>query len=124
MTDADENYGLNWHGKRRARQIALTPSTGTLRPARRSVDWETTQNLMIEAITSSAEAAAEELRRQGQADLHRPAVQHRQKDFVYPDSFQDSIRNYLELTGRAEGGAKSTAIQRPVGGFTNWLNMM
>ena len=30
VTDADEKYGLNWHGKRRARQLALTPSTGTL----------------------------------------------------------------------------------------------
>ena len=25
-TDAEEKYGLNWHGKRRARQIALTPA--------------------------------------------------------------------------------------------------
>ena len=31
-SDAEEKYGLNWHGKRRARQLALTPSTGTLRP--------------------------------------------------------------------------------------------
>src|SRR5579863_3710213 len=47
VTEADEKYGLNWHGKRRARQIALTPSTGTLRPAPGdSVDWDTTQNLM------------------------------------------------------------------------------
>ena len=47
--DGDEKYGLNWHGKRKARQIALTPSTGTLRPCpEESVEWETTQNLMIE----------------------------------------------------------------------------
>jgi adenine-specific DNA-methyltransferase len=32
VDESDEKYGLNWHGKRRARQIALTPSTGTLRP--------------------------------------------------------------------------------------------
>src|SRR5207249_4832254 len=32
VTDTDEKYGLSWHGKRRARQLALTPSTGTLRP--------------------------------------------------------------------------------------------
>ena len=32
VTDAEEKYGLNWHGKRKARQLALTPSTGTLRP--------------------------------------------------------------------------------------------
>jgi adenine-specific DNA-methyltransferase len=32
VTDTEEKYGLNWHGKRKARQLALTPSTGTLRP--------------------------------------------------------------------------------------------
>ena len=42
-------WPTNWHGKRRARQLALTPSTGTLRPCPdESVDWDTTQNLMIE----------------------------------------------------------------------------
>ena len=45
----EEKYGLNWHGKRRARQLALSSSTGTLRPCQEeSVDWDTTQNLMIE----------------------------------------------------------------------------
>ena len=47
--EREEKYGLNWHGKRQARQLALTPSTGTLRPCPvESVDWDTTQNLMIE----------------------------------------------------------------------------
>ena len=32
VDESEEKYGLNWHGKRRARQLALTPSTGTLRP--------------------------------------------------------------------------------------------
>ena len=49
IDDGEEKYGLNWHGKRRARRLALTPSTGTLRPCpEESVDWDTTQNLMIE----------------------------------------------------------------------------
>ena len=49
VDEREEKYGLNWHGKRRARQLALTPSTGTLRPCpEESVDWDTTQNLMIE----------------------------------------------------------------------------
>jgi len=34
VDEREEKYGLNWHGKRRARQLALTPSTGTLRPCR------------------------------------------------------------------------------------------
>jgi adenine-specific DNA-methyltransferase len=49
VDEREEKYGLNWHGKRRARQLALTPSTGTLRPCpAESVDWDTTRNLMIE----------------------------------------------------------------------------
>jgi len=27
VDEREEKYGLNWHGKRRARQLALTPST-------------------------------------------------------------------------------------------------
>jgi len=49
VDEGEEKYGLNWHGKRRARQLALTPSSGTLRPCPEdSVDWEKTQNLVIE----------------------------------------------------------------------------
>ena len=45
----EEKYGLTWHGKKKARQIALMPSLGTLRPCpEESVDWDTTQNLFIE----------------------------------------------------------------------------
>src|ERR1039457_1137491 len=49
VDEREEKYGLNWHGKRQARQLALTPSTGTLRPSSEdSVDWDTTRNIMIE----------------------------------------------------------------------------
>ena len=49
IVEGDEKYGLNWHGKSKARQIALTPSLGTLRPCpAESVDWDTTKNLFIE----------------------------------------------------------------------------
>ncbi len=48
VDEGEEKYGLNWHGKKKARQIALTPSTGTLRPCpEESVDWDTTRNLFI-----------------------------------------------------------------------------
>ncbi|WWL29458.1 hypothetical protein VRC13_02920 [Erwinia aphidicola] len=49
IDDKEERYGLNWHGKRQARQLALTPSSGTLRPCKdESVDWYNSKNLMIE----------------------------------------------------------------------------
>ena len=79
-----EKYGLNWHGKRQARQLALTPSTGTLRPCpAESVDCESTQNLMIEGDNlGSAEAPAEELRRQDKTHLHRSALQHGERVYL------------------------------------------
>jgi adenine-specific DNA-methyltransferase len=47
------------------------------------------------------------------------------KDFVYPDNFQDGIKNYLELTGQIEGGQKMEANTDSSGRFhTDWLNMM
>jgi adenine-specific DNA-methyltransferase len=49
LTDVEEMYGLNWHGKSRARQLALTPSTGTMRLCPEdSLEWNTTRDLMIE----------------------------------------------------------------------------
>ena len=47
------------------------------------------------------------------------------KDFVYPDNFQDNIKNYLELTGQTEGGARITTNTDASGRcHTDWLNMI
>jgi adenine-specific DNA-methyltransferase len=46
-------------------------------------------------------------------------------DFIYPDDFQDNIKNYLELTGQVEGGRKIGSNTEASGRFhTDWLNMM
>lgn len=129
VTDSDEKYGLNWHGKRKARQIALTPSTGTLRPAKEeSVDWDTTQNLMIEGDNLEVLKLLQKSygRDGGQAKLiYIDPPYNTGKDFVYPDNFQDNIKNYLELTGQTEGGAKISSNTDASGRFhTDWLNMI
>jgi adenine-specific DNA-methyltransferase len=49
IDEREEKYGLNWHGKRNARLLALLPQPVRYRPCpQESVDWDTTQNLMIE----------------------------------------------------------------------------
>jgi len=125
-TDADEKYGLNWHGKRQARKLALTPSTGTLRPSPEdSVDWDTTQNLMIEGdnlevlkLLQKSYAGKVEL-------IYIDPPYNTGKDFIYPDNFQDSIKNYLELTGQVDGGRKISSNTDASGRFhTDWLNMI
>lgn len=41
VDEREEKYGLNWHGKRNARQLALMPSAGTLAPVRKTA-WSGT----------------------------------------------------------------------------------
>ena len=125
VTDCEEKYGLNWHGKRRARQLAFTPSTGTLRPCPEdSVDWETTQNLMIEGDNLEVLKLLQKSYAGKVKLIYIDPPYNTGKDFVYPDNFQDNIKNYLELTGQAgEGGKKISSNTEASGRFhTDWLN--
>jgi adenine-specific DNA-methyltransferase len=126
ITDAEEKYGINWHGKRRARQLALTPSTGTLRPCvDESVDWDTTQNLMIEGDNLEVLKLLQKSYSGEVKLIYIDPPYNTGKDFVYPDNFQDNIKNYLELTGQMEGGRKISSNTEASGRFhTDWLNMM
>jgi adenine-specific DNA-methyltransferase len=126
VDEREEKYGLNWHGKRRARQLALTPSTGTLRPCPEdSVDWDTTQNLMIEGDNLEVLKLLQKSYSGKVKLIYIDPPYNTGKDFVYPDDFQDSIKNYLELTGQVEGGAKISTNTDASGRFhTDWLNMM
>ena len=127
VDEREEKYGLNWHGKRRARQLALTPSTGTLRPCPEdSVDWDTTQNLMIEGDNLEVLKLLQKSYAGKVKLIYIDPPYNTGKDFVYPDNFQDNIKNYLELTGQTgEGGKKLSSNTEASGRFhTNWLNMM
>lgn len=127
LDEREEKYGLNWHGKRRARQIALTPSTGTLRPCpEESVDWDTTQNLMIEGDNLEVLKLLQKSYAGKVKLIYIDPPYNTGKDFVYPDNFQDNIKNYLEITGQVDGvGQKTTSNTESSGRFhTDWLNMM
>ena len=127
VEEREEKYGLNWHGKRQARQLALTPSAGTLRPCPEdSVDWDTTQNLMIEGDNLEVLKLLQKSYAGKVKLIYIDPPYNTGKDFVYPDNFQDNIKNYLELTGQTgEGGKKLSSNTEASGRFhTDWLNMM
>jgi adenine-specific DNA-methyltransferase len=126
VDEREERYGLNWHGKRRARQLALTPSTGTLRPCPgESVDWDTTRNLFIEGDNLEVLKLLQKSYAGKIKLIYIDPPYNTGKDFVYPDDFQDNLKNYLELTGQVEGGRKLTSNTETSGRFhTDWLNMM
>ena len=127
VDDQEEKYGLNWHGKRSARQIALTPSTGTLLPCpEESVDWDRTQNLLVEGdnlevlkILQKSYAGRVKL-------IYIDPPYNTGTDFVYPDSFQSSIKNYMSITGQVDDSGKKLSSNTESSGrfHTEWLNMM
>jgi adenine-specific DNA-methyltransferase len=127
VEEGEERYGLNWKGKSRARAFALTPSLGTLRPARAdSKDWDSTQNIVIEG--DNLEVL--KLLRKSYAGkvklIYIDPPYNTGKDFVYPDNYTDSLANYEALTGqRGADGARMTSNKESSGRFhTDWLNMM
>ena len=127
VDERQEKYGLTWHGKRRARQIALTPSTGTLRPCpEESVDWDKTQNLMIEGDNLEVLKLLQKSYAGKVKLIYIDPPYNTGKEFVYPDKFQDNIKNYLELTGQvASDGRKISTNTEASGRFhTDWLNML
>ncbi|WP_209019433.1 site-specific DNA-methyltransferase [Chlorobaculum sp. 24CR] len=126
VEEREEKYGLNWHGKRKARQLALTPSTGTLRPCpEESVEWDSTQHLMIEGDNLEVLKLLQKSYSGKVKLIYIDPPYNTGKDFVYPDNFRDNIENYLELTGQVEGGRKISSNTEASGRFhTDWLNMM
>lgn len=126
IDERDEKYGLNWYGKRRARQIALMPSTGTLLPfPSESVDWDVTHNLMIEGDNLEVLKLLQKSYADKVKLIYIDPPYNTGKDFVYRDDYRDNTRNYLELTGQAEGGRKLGSNTEASGRFhTDWLNMI
>ncbi|HHU4070688.1 TPA: site-specific DNA-methyltransferase [Klebsiella quasipneumoniae] len=126
VDDKEERYGLNWHGKRQARQLALTPSRGTLRPCKdESVDWDNTKNLMIEGDNLEVLKLLQKSYAGKVKLIYIDPPYNTGKDFVYPDNFQDNMKNYLEITGQTEDGARLSTNTETSGRYhTDWLNMI
>lgn len=122
----DEKYGLMWHGKRQTRQHTLAPSTGTLRPCPdESLGWDATQNLLIEGENLEVLKLLQKSYAIKVKLVYIDPPYNTGRDFVYPDSFADSIDRYLELTGQVEGGRKLSTNTEAGGRFhTAWLNMI
>ncbi|EEY5071479.1 site-specific DNA-methyltransferase, partial [Escherichia coli] len=126
VDEKEERYGLNWHGKRQARQLALTPSRGTLRPCKdESVDWDNTKNLMIEGDNLEVLKLLQKSYTGKVKLIYIDPPYNTGKDFVYPDNFQDNMKNYLEITGQTEDGVRITTNAETSGRYhTDWLNMI
>ena len=127
VDDGDEKYGLSWHGKRHARQLALRRSTATLRPCpEESVDWDSTRNMMIEGDNLEVLKVLQRSYTNKVKLIYIDPPYNTGKDFVYRDNHRDGITNYLKITGQLDGNGDKLCSNTDASGrfHTNWLNMM
>lgn len=127
LDEGEEKYGLNWHGKKKARQIALTPSTGTLLPCpEESVDWDTTQNLFIEGDNLEVLKLLQKSYANKVKMIYIDPPYNTGKEFIYPDRYQDNLDTYLKYTGQVDDEGMKFSSNTETSGrkHTNWLNMM
>ncbi|EOV0875073.1 site-specific DNA-methyltransferase [Vibrio parahaemolyticus] len=127
IDDSQERYNFTWNGKNKARQIAQTPSTGTLRPCKEeSVNWDSTENLFIEGDNLEVLKLLQKSYHRKVKMIYIDPPYNTGKDFVYKDNFHDNIKNYLELTGQVDSNGKKTSTNADTSGryHSSWLNMM
>lgn len=126
-SDENERYNFTWNGKSEAKKIALTPSTGTLRPCKtESKDWDTTQNLYIEGDNLEVLKLLQKSYHKKVKMIYIDPPYNTGKDFVYKDNFRDNIKNYLQITGQidSEGNKLSTNSETNGRYHSDWLSMM
>ena len=125
--EREERYSFTWNGKSRARRLAQTPSTGTLRPCpEESVNWDTTQNLFIEGENLEVLKLLQKSYHHKIKMIYIDPPYNTGKDFIYPDDFRDSIGNYLRITSQTDEEGKKLSTNPETAGryHTDWLNMM
>jgi len=127
VDEGEEKYGLTWHGKKKARQIALMPSLGTLRPCKEeSVDWDRTQNLFVEGDNLEVLKLLQKNYANKVKMIYVDPPFNTGNEFIYPDKFQDNLDTYLKYTGQKddEGMIFSSNTETSGRFHTNWLNMI
>lgn len=129
VDDSREKYQFTWNGKAKAIKLAQTPSSATLRPCKdeknskgepKSKNWDTTENLYIEGDNLEVLKQLQKTYYGKIKMIYIDPPYNTGKDFVYNDSFSNSMENYKEQTNQV-----SSSNPESNGRFhTDWLNMM
>jgi adenine-specific DNA-methyltransferase len=127
VEESEEKYQFTWFGKRKANQLALTPTRATLRPAKgESKNWETTKNLYIEGDNLEVLKVLQKAYYKKVKMIYIDPPYNTGKDFIYRDNYQDNLENYLKMTRQIdeEGNPLTTNTDKSGRKHSNWLNMM
>lgn len=128
MVDAGrERYGMNWPGKAECMRTIQAPSMGTLLPLRaESVDWDTTENVIIEGDNLEVLKLLQKSYLGKVKMIYIDPPYNTGNDFIYPDNFTESLQTYLEYSGQVDNEGRKFGTNADTDGryHSKWLNMM
>ena len=127
IADKQERYQMTWPDKSKAKVLANSRITATLRPVReKSVDFDNTENLYIEGDNLDVLKLLRETYLGKVKMIYIDPPYNTGNDFVYEDDFAMSADDYAEVSGQYdEQGNRLVKNLDSNGRFhTDWLNMI
>lgn len=121
-----EFYRFEWTGKQESKMIANKPSKNTLLPDEaNSKNWNETENIFIEWDNLEVLKLLQN-KYFGQIKMiYIDPPYNKDKDFVYKDTWKDSLEDYLLQTGQVDEDGETTTEKETTGRkHSNWLNMI
>jgi adenine-specific DNA-methyltransferase len=122
-----ERYGMNWSGKAECFRTIQAPSVGTLRPCpEESVGFDTTENVIIEGDNLEVLKLLQKSYLGKIKMIYIDPPYNTGNDFIYPDTFSESLQTYLGYTGQVDAEGKKFGTNTEADGrfHSKWLNMM
>jgi adenine-specific DNA-methyltransferase len=122
-----ERYGMNWPGKAECFKTIQTPSLGTLLPnPEESVNWDTTENLIIEGDNLEVLKLLQKSYLGKVKMIYIDPPYNTGNDFIYPDDYSESLQTYLEYTGQVDAEGRKFGTNTDADGrfHSKWMNMM
>ena len=121
VDEGTERYAFTWPGKTDAIRQSQAPSAATLRPCpEESVNWDETENLYIEGDNLEVLKLLQHSYHGYMDFIYIDPPYNTGHDFVYRDTFGDTIGNYKVQTGSTRQANADTS-----GRFhSNWCSML
>jgi adenine-specific DNA-methyltransferase len=124
---SNERFSFNWNGKAKAKLLAQTPSSSTLRPSfSNAFNYEDSDNLFLEGDNLEVLKCLQKSYHKKVNVIFIDPPYNTGKDFIYPDNFSDSLDNYKKLTKQVDNSGKATSTNKETSGryHSDWLSMM
>jgi len=127
IEEKQERYQMTWPDKSKAKVLANSRITATLRPDReKSVNFDTTENLYIEGDNLDVLKLLRETYLGKVKMIYIDPPYNTGNDFVYEDDFAMSAEDYAEVSGQYDEQGNRLVVNTESNGrfHTDWLNMI